>query len=271
MYIALLYQAQGFSFIKNWKVYAFAILAIVPLGIWRYWIGHYPEGIPAASWLLDGGIRFKGAFFYWIFGERLSKLMLGYFGVFLLLLGVLKKEKDHGIVLTYGFLISSILYVTVLARGNVQHDYYQIILLPTVAVLMGRGTTFLLSQKGQLNRFVTYILLTVTFGFTFFLSWYYIRDYFNVNNPTLVTAGQAADKVLPKNAMVIAPLDGDTTLLYYINRKGWPAFQSSTEELMQKGATHLLILHPQEKDRKELSEKYNVVLDNNDYILVALK
>ena len=271
VYIALLYQAQGFSFIKNWKVYAFAILAIVPLGIWRYWIGHYPEGIPAASWLLDGGIRFKGAFFYWIFGERLSKLMLGYFGVFLLLLGVLKKEKDHGIVLTYGFLISSILYVTVLARGNVQHDYYQIILLPTVAVLMGRGTTFLLSQKGQLNRFVTYILLTVTFGFTFFLSWYYIRDYFNVNNPTLVTAGQAADKVLPKNAMVIAPLDGDTTLLYYINRKGWPAFQSSTEELMQKGATHLLILHPQEKDRKELSEKYNVVLDNNDYILVALK
>ncbi len=271
VFIALLYQNQGFNFLKNWKVYLFAFLVVIPLGVWRWWIGHYPEGIPAASWLLDGGIRFKGAFFYWIFGERLSKLMLGYFGVFLLLLGALKKEKDQGIILAYGFLISSLLYVTVLARGNVQHDYYQIILLPTIAVLMSRGVTFLLSLKGQLNRAVAYILILTTFSFTFFLSWYYVRDYFNINNPTLVQAGQAADKVLPKDAKVIAPLDGDTTLLYYINRKGWPAFQASTEELIQKGATHLILLNPQEKDRTELKEKYDVLLEENGYILVTLK
>lgn len=271
VFIALLYEEQGFRFLKNWKVYMFAILVIIPLGVWRWWIGHYPEGIPAASWLLDGGIRFKGAFFYWIFGERLSKLILGYFGVFLLLLGTLKKEKDQGVILAYGFLISSLLYVTVLARGNVQHDYYQIILLPTIAVLMARGATFLLSLHGQLNRVVAYVLILTTFAFTFFLSWYYVRDYFNVNNPTLVRAGLAADNVLPEDAKVIAPLDGDTTLLYYINRKGWPAFQASTEELIQKGATHLILLNPQDKDRTGLKEKYDVLLEENGYILVTLK
>jgi hypothetical protein len=56
-----------------------------------------PEGIPVYTWLFnEGNIRFKGAWFYWLFAERISKLILGYWGVFLFLLGlsapVQKKE-----------------------------------------------------------------------------------------------------------------------------------------------------------------------------------
>lgn len=271
VFLAILYQKDKFTFLKNWKVYVFAVLVVIPLGLWRWWIGQYPEGIPASSWLLDGGIRFKGAFFYWIFGERLSKLILGYFGIFLLLLGLLQKQKDKGLLLTYSFVVASLLYVTIFARGNVQHDYYQIFLLPTIALLMARGTTFLLSLQGKLNRIAASVLIFVAFGFTFFLSWYYVRDYFNVNNRIMVEAGLTADSILPKDAKVIAPLDGDTTFLYYINRPGWPAFQASTEELIQKGATHLIELQPSEETRKSLSENYKIVEDRQEFIIVDLR
>ena len=46
----------------------------------------FPEGIRVWDWLLNSdGIRFKGAFFYWIFAERLAKLILGYLIVALLI------------------------------------------------------------------------------------------------------------------------------------------------------------------------------------------
>ena len=54
----------------------------------------YPEGIPANTWLLNGnGIRFRPAFFRWIFYERLTKLISGYFGMVFVLVGIYKLAK----------------------------------------------------------------------------------------------------------------------------------------------------------------------------------
>jgi len=270
VFIAILYQEKGFAFIKNIKVYVFAILSLTPLLIWRQHISQFPEGVPASAWLLDGGIRFKGAFFYWIFGERIAKLILGYFGIVLVFLGLLKKENDKGLIFTYSFIVSSLLYLVIFARGNVQHDYYQILIIPTISILAARGCTFLLSLKGNFNKFTSYLVLLILFAFTFFLSWYYVRDYFNVNNPTLVRAGERANEILPEDAKVIAPLDGDTTLLYYINRPGWPAFQQSTEELIKKGATHLVLLNPTQSNREDMEEKFSIIEEEGDYIIVEL-
>ncbi len=270
--IYLAWDRFGFGFLKKWQLWVFLFLSIIPLVAWRIWIMQFPEGIPASDWLLNGGdIRFKGAFFYWLFGERLSRLILGYFGLSFLLLGLFKKsgEKQYGFFLS--FLISSLLYMTVIARGNVQHDYYQILIIPTVALLMARGVSFLFSITQSTNKVVALLVTGVSIVLMLALSWYQIRDYFNVNNMAMVEAGKKADVLLPKDAKVIAPYDGDTTFLYYINRKGWPAFQDSAEKLHEMGATHMILLQPKQEDVADLMQKYDVVASSSSYLMLQFK
>lgn len=270
--VYLAFRKFGFRFIFQWQMWLFAALSILPLVLWRMWMAQYPEGIPASGWLFnENNIRFKGAFFYWIFGERISKLILGYLGVALLILGLFKREGEKRYLLVMSFLVSSLLYLFVMAGGNVKHDYYQILIIPTVSIFLARGSTFLLSERE--NKLVSYIIIFSIILGMFAFSWYYVRDYFNVNNWTIVEAGQEADMILPAQAKVIAPapIPGDTTFLYYTGRPGWPAFTRPIEELMQMGATHLVIASPTKNDFDGFGRKYQVVASSSSYLILKLQ
>ena len=85
----MIYEKYGFKALLKPSLYLWAALSLLPFLLWRLWINQFPEGIPASLWLFnDQGIRFKGAFFYWLFAERISKLILGYWGVGLLITGL---------------------------------------------------------------------------------------------------------------------------------------------------------------------------------------
>lgn len=74
------------------RLLLFFVLAAIPLLLWRWWIAHFPEGIPASDWLLNGdGIRFKGAFWFWLFADRIGRLILGYWGLILIGFGLARK------------------------------------------------------------------------------------------------------------------------------------------------------------------------------------
>lgn len=270
-FLVLAFEKYRFAFLKKWQLWVFLILTIVPLAAWRIWIMQYPEGIPVSAWLFNGGdIRFKGAYFYWIFGERISKLILGYVGIAFVILGLFKIDKEKHYPFFLSFLISSLLYLVVIARGNVQHDYYQILIIPTVALFVARGVFMMYQFAGKLNK----IVATLSFAFLLFLtlslSWYYVRDYFNINNIAIVEAGEKADQILPKDAKVIAPYDGDTTLLYYINRKGWPSFEHSAQDLQKMGATDMVFVNPDSQTIQNLSQQYKVIASSSAYIILKL-
>ncbi len=218
-----------------------------------------------------GNIRFKGAFFYWIFGERIAKLILGYFGVLFLLLGFLKTKIDKSYYFFLFFTLSSLIYITVIARGNVQHDYYQILVIPTIAIFAARGFRFLYLYFQETRNYAVPVIICVSSALMLALSWYYVRGYFDINNPAIIEAGQKVNEITPKNAKIIAPYDGDTTLLYYTDRQGWRAFEDSTEGLMKKGASYVVLLHPLQQDLAGYEKKYKVVAQNSDYAIIKLK
>lgn len=265
------YQSFGLNALKNYKLWMFAVIAILPFILWRFWISQFPEGIPAYAWLFnDGNIRFKGSFFYWLFADRIGRLILGYWAIALFVLGFLRKI-DKEFLFFLSFIVSSLMYLTVIAKGNINHDYYQILIIPSLSIFVGLGVEFLIKHSGSLFPKITaYSIILVCSIFTFLFGWYFIRDYFNINNPTIVEAGRAADKLLPENAKVIAPYGGDSALLYHINRDGWAFIRGDEEFMMSLGATHMVSVNPTESERKRI-ERYEVIKSTPQYLIVNIR
>src|SRR3989304_7329968 len=68
----------------------FVNLVIGPFLLWRGWINTNPVGIPHFSWAFNGDkIRFRPAFWRWIFGERIGRLILGTWGLTPFLIGIM--------------------------------------------------------------------------------------------------------------------------------------------------------------------------------------
>lgn len=265
--VYLSFMDYKFRIFLRLDLWIYAVASILPLILWRLWISNFPEGVPVNLWLLNGnGIRFRPAFFRWIFYERITKLILGYSGAIFILLGVFNFNRIKNKFFALSFVVSSALYVSIFATGNVQHDYYQILIIPSVALVCGLGLDFALKQRREIKLVAIVILLS-----SFYFSFNQVKDYFNINNEAMVRAGKTADKLLPKNAKVIAPFGGDTTFLYHINRPGWPAFQADTEELIKLGATHMVLLDPTESHLMTFGKKYKILSYTKDYLILALK
>lgn len=262
--------------VKKWQLWLFAIVAISPLMWWRKWMEQYPEGIPVSNWLFnEGNVRIRRSFFYWIFYERLTKLILGYIGLPLFVIGVvgtiryaLKRQQSSWFFLS--FLASSLAYIFTMAKGNLQHDYYQILIMPTVTIFLGISCNAIINVRKKITRMIYFLFLCVVTILALSFSWYYVKDYFNINNNAIVIAGKAADKLLPKDAKVIAIYNGDTSFLYQTNRKGWASFEKPIPEMITMGAHYLVLVNPTPNDFSGFGKTYKTVSATKQYLLLDL-
>lgn len=269
--VVLAFRAYGIGFVKKWELWLFAIISVMPLAGWRLWMTQYPEGIPQSNWLFNQyGIRFTGSFFHWLFADRISSLILGFFGLPFVILGVLVKNKKEGL-LWMSFLASSLLYMSVIAYGNVHHDYYQILIIPTLAIFFAKGLSFLLEHAGTyFHRFITYAVIFVCIVFMLAFGWFRVRDYYHIQQFELYAAGAAVDRLTPKDAKVIAPYGGNTTFLYYTNRSGWPVWDRDLRDFIKEGAQYLAFVKPG-GDELNFKKYFPVVGESeNEYIIYDL-
>jgi hypothetical protein len=267
--LVLAYQKWGLGFFKKWELWIFAILSLAPLVWWRNWITQFPEGIPANEWLLNGnGIRFRPAFFRWIAYERVIKLISGYLGAIILLTGLLRVGRLKEWMFFVSFLVSSALYVVIFATGNVQHDYYQILIMPSLSIFFAIGSMYLYNLRFK-NLQIGALVLLVSIMSLFWFGWKQVKDYFNINNRSIVVAGEAVDRITPKDAKIIANYNGDTSFLYQTNRKGWASFQNPLPEMIEKGADYLVLVNPTEQDMA-FEKDYKVVEKTPQYVIFDL-
>lgn len=264
VYLSLLWQNGKFKNLKDWKIYLYPILAFLPLLAWRDWIQNFPTGIPASDWLLNGNkIRLRPAWFRWIFYERLGKLFLGYFGLLILLGNLLNKKKDQLIYAAWW--LGVILYFVVFATGNVQHDYYQNIMLPILAISIARGFILITEKFKKTGKYLASALLILTI----FFSWQQIKGYFNVNHWEYIKAGQAVAKLPEKNTKVIAPAMGDTVFLFQTEHRGWP-IGFEIDQKIEKGA-EIYVSSSYDWEAKKLEKRYSTIEKTDDYIIIDLR
>lgn len=213
----------------------FSSIIFLPFLVWRVWVNHFPSGVPFMKWSFNGDvIRFHPAFWRWIFGERLGILILGVYGLFPFLLGI-ANHNPRGNFIRF-FFFGMIVYVSVFAAANIRHDYYQIFIIPSVCLALSYGS-FVLLKSGNL---FSISLLVFSVLMSFFMSFYKVKDYYQINHPEIIEAGMAIDRLTPKDAKVIAPYNGDTAFLYQTRRFGWPVVDTSFDKLInERGQTFM--------------------------------
>jgi len=261
----IFYQTKSY-----FKGVVFAILSALPFLFWRYWMSQFPEGVPANNWLLNaGGMRLKPAWWRWLFYERLAKLILGGWGAALTAIGVATKINKKNIIF-WGWLAGGLTYLVVFARGNIQHDYYQIILAPTVSVFLAMGANLIVSlPRAVANKWTRWLVVLTISIFSILFSGYQVKDYYQINHPEIVEAGRKADQILPKEAKVIAPYNGDTAFLYQINRQGWPIAIYSLADAKKLGAEYYVSVNLDEETKK-LASQCSVLEETDQWIIINL-
>jgi len=232
--------------------------ALGPLTAWRWWMRAFPEGIPANKWLFNaGGMRLKPVWWRWLFYERLGKLISGGWLTSLLSLSLFTplvniKPTNRPVFnsLMIGLVTGSLAFLVIFARGNIQHDYYQVVITPAISLLMGVGLYlafgFILQAKAgwwaKLIPAVGIIWLTL---FGLITSWYQVKEYYKINDLSVIKTLEQLKNRIPPTAKVIADYQGNSLLLYHLKRFGWPILESgSVANLKQKGANYYLAPTP---------------------------
>lgn len=252
------------------KKYYLLSLALVPFIMWRLWILQQPEGIPASGWLMNGDhIRFRPAFFWWIVSERLGREILGATGLVLFVIGVIIKPKINYFL--HVWLLSMFLYIVIFATGNVRHNYYQYITVPALSVFLTLGFVYLIKGiQGFLPRIWTIPLAFLLLVLSFYFSFNQVKGFYQINNPVIIESGKKADQILPKEAIVVAPYNGDTAFLYQTNRKGWPVTAYPLMQLVADyGVTHFVSTTRDDKTNWVLRH-FQILEDNPRFVIADL-
>jgi hypothetical protein len=250
------------------RALTFLAIVLIPFFLWRTWVNQYPAGIPFFEWAFNGDhIRFRPSFFRWIFGERLGHLILGDWGLIPFAFGLLAPATS--LFIPTG-LLGMLLYVVVVATANVRHDYYQIIIIPAVALALAQGTLYLWRGE-KFNQLLSRGVLVLSLLVMFIMGALQVKEFYKINHPEIIAAGQALDAIAPKDALVIAPYNGDTAFLYQTGRWGWPAVDSSIPEIIEKGASYYTSVNFSDPDTKFVMQTYKVVAKTDKYMIADLR
>ena len=233
----------------------------------------FPQGIPNYLFLInEGGIRFKGAFFRWLVVERLGKLILTSSGFALLVIGLVIKPQYREKLFYLSYFASVIIYFSYFASGNVRHDYYQIPALPILSIYMAIGAKFLLDFKSDVvNKFISPLILLALTIFILAFGYYEIKGYYWINKPQIVEAGIAVDRLLPKDATVIAPYNGDAAFLYQTNRRGYPVTDRPLEKFIDQGTKYLVSVDVSDAGIQNLARNCKVLESNKSYVIIEMQ
>lgn len=268
----LAYEKYKTNLYKKPHLVIFGLLSIIPFLAWRLWMQEFPEGIPNWKFLLnEDGIRLKGAFFRWLVSERISGLILTATGFALFVIGLVRKSEYREKLFYLSWLAAVGAYFVVFASGNIRHDYYQVPFVPIAAIFIAKGVRFLASPPaGYFQKFIALPIALSFIVLMYALGFYEVRGLYWINKPQIVKAGEAADRILPQDAVVIAPYNGDAALLYQTNRHGYPIVDRPLEVMIDSGAKYLVSVDVADPGIQNMVRNCQPIQISQEFVIVEL-
>ena len=271
--VVLFYRKYKLNLIKKLDFYLYFIITLIPLFYWRMYIKNFPEGIPYSDWLFTSvntaqglkSILFRPSFFRWIFFERINNLILGGYLTLFFVLGIITKQKKY---LLFSFVFSALAYIFVFQGGNLQHEYYQTLILPVFAMMTGLGISFVFEHKKDfISPFFVSILVFFIFIFSFYFSYFKVADYY-LYSQELVQEANIINSLTEPEDKIVTDRTGDTTLLYLSDRRGAPSIFRDPIDLKKLGYKYLIT--SSEGQINMMKAYFEIVFENEKFTLFRL-
>lgn len=270
-------RTYTYKILAQWHIIFFFLLIVAPFGMWRYWISLFPVGGPGFEWLITSVntpqgqqvLFFRPAYFRWVYFERILILIMGGWAGASLFIGAMRSLKRPWLM--HSILASALIYLLTFQGGNVQHDYYQIMILPTLAMFGGMGLGLFFDARDIFApRYITFLACIGIVAFSWIVSYDKVKDMYATNGGLLNTA-RIIKTLTPPDALVVTDTTGDTTLLYNAHRAGMPAFADTLPELQKRGMEYFVTsnagaIESVKRDHPE----YDQIFSNNDVTLFKL-
>jgi len=271
--VFLFYRKYKLNLVKKLNFYLYFAITLIPLIYWRTYIKNFPEGIPVSDWLFTSvntsqglkSIMFRPSFFRWIFFERINNIILGGYLTLFFVLGLIAKQKRYFI---FSFIFSALAYIFVFQGGNLQHEYYQTLILPVLSLIMGLGISSIFEHKKNfISPFFVSILVFSVFVFSFYFSYYRVSDYYQYSQE-LVQEANIINSLTAPDDKIVTDRTGDTTLLYLANRRGAPAIFKDPMDLKKLGYKYLITSN--DGEIKTMKASFEIVFENEKFTLFHL-
>jgi 4-amino-4-deoxy-L-arabinose transferase-like glycosyltransferase len=250
----LAWQKWGWKFLRQPAPWFFAAATLLPSAIW-YWHAHeiaskfYPHHFFGA-----GGVRIENLSWYGKIAKQIVISTLTPPLFVLAMVGILVARLTTRARIFRWWLTAMILFIIVVGYGS-RHQWYQLPIVPIAAALAGASCAFVASKISERYAKVTLsILFAVAFAVFAFVR---VRPaYGSRSSAALRDLGLELNRVTPANALIVAADNGDPTVFYYAERKGWHLLEKegiyegepmesaqailNLDKLRKRGATHLV-------------------------------
>jgi len=186
-----------------------------------FWYGHayqivlqfYPHHFFGA-----GGVQIMSAAWYLKISKEIVTSTLTPVIFVLGCVGILAARSTARARMFQWWLAAMILFIVIVGYGN-RHQWYQLPLIPIAAPFAGAACAFVgPKMSSRAMRIALSILLAGSFGFSAFV---YGRDFYQPGAAPFRDAGLVLKRITPASALVVGADNGDPTVLYYAERKGW--------------------------------------------------
>jgi 4-amino-4-deoxy-L-arabinose transferase-like glycosyltransferase len=249
----LIFQRFRFSAFRNLQMWLFAVIALLPSALW-YWHAYqislqfYPHHFFGA-----GGVKIMSLAWYLKIAKEIVTSTLTPFLFVLGGIGAVTTRSTSRARMFHWWLAAMILFIVIVGYGN-RHPWYQLPLIPIAAAFAGAVCASIAPKiSGPTVKIAFSILLAALFVVSAFV---YARKFYQPSAAPLRDAGLEIKTVTLSNALVVAADNGDPTVLYYAERKGWHFMENNgiyygepkdsaqaivdLEELRKRGASYLV-------------------------------
>lgn len=204
---------------------ALAAIGILPAAVWYWHAYQIAQKFYPFHFFGEGGIRIESTNWYFDIVSRLFTSSLTPLLSILALIGLFLVPREKYARVFHWWLLAMILFIAAAGYGN-RHPWYQLPLVPISAVFAGQFCARVLALPA-FARANSYPALFMRAGFSLVLIAFAASAlacaqilYLPVAAP-FRGAGLELKKLTPRDALIVAADNGNPTLFYYAERKGW--------------------------------------------------
>ena len=239
--------------VERFSLWLFAAIALLPSIIW-YWHAYqislqfYPH-----HFFGSGGIKIMPLAWYWKIAQQIPTSTLTPVIFLLGAIGALTTRSRPRAGMFHWWLMVMLLFIVIVGYGN-RHPWYQLPLVPIFAAFAGSACALLASKIS--NSSIKLALSTLCIAVVLLPALGYARRFYEPAARPMRDAGLALQQIAEPNALLVAADNGDPTIFYYAERRGWHFMEKdgiyngeprdsaqaigNLEELRKRGASFLV-------------------------------